>query len=253
MQKSLDEAVYYKLLNNCIYGKSIENVKLTNYKTVYRRCVNKQNFLSQKIFDKNVVAVHCSKTVLTLNKPIYVGFCILELGKLLMYQFHYNYVLKTFDNVKLLFTDTDSLVYEIKGGNVYDQCFKDKQLFDFSGYSKDSVYYDDDSNKKVLGKMKDELGGVNIDELVGLKSKMYSLINFDGKEVNKAKEYVDVLFNKKVVRHKMKRIQSNLHQVGSYDLNKISLSCFDDKIHVLGDGINTLAYFYKDTDINREY
>ena len=108
---------------------------------------------------------------MTLNKPSYVGFCILELSKLLMYQFHYNYVLKTFDNARLLFTDTDSLVYEIKGGNVYDQCFKDKQLFDFSGYSKDSVYYDD-SNKKVLGKMKDELRGVKIDEFVGLKSKM---------------------------------------------------------------------------------
>ena len=86
----------------------------------------------------------------------------------------------------MLFTDTDSLVFEIKGGNVYDQCFKGKHLFDFSGYSKDSVYYDD-SNKKVLGKMKDELGGVKIDEFVGLKSNMYSLISFDGKEVNKTR------------------------------------------------------------------
>ena len=85
-----------------------------------------------------------------------------------------------------MFTDTDSLVFEIKGGNVYDQCFKGKHLFDFSGYSKDSVYYDD-SNKKVLGKMKDELGGVKIDEFVGLKSNMYSLISFDGKEVNKTR------------------------------------------------------------------
>ena len=76
-----------------------------------------------------------------------LGFFILELSKLLMYQFHYNYVLNTFDNVRLLFTDIDSLVYEIKGGNVYGQCFKDQHLFDFSGYSKDCVYYDD-SNKK---------------------------------------------------------------------------------------------------------
>ena len=114
-----------------------------------------------------------------------------------MYQFNYD--------VKLLFTDTDSLVYEIKDGNVYDQCFKDKQLFDFSGYPKDSVYYCD-LNKKVLGKMKDELKGVKIDEFVGLKSKMYSLIAKNDKEVNKAKgvnlklrhdDYVDVLFNKK--------------------------------------------------------
>ena len=84
------------------------------------------------------------------NKPIYVGFCILELSKLLMYQFHYDYVLKNFD-ARLLYTDTDSLVYEIKGGNVYDQCFKNKELFDFSGYSKDSIYFDD--TKKVLGKI----------------------------------------------------------------------------------------------------
>ena len=191
-QKSPDEfnKNLYKLLNNCIYGKSIENkrkrmnVKLINEKKVYQRCVNKPNFISQKMFDKSFVAVHCSKTVLTLSKPIYAGFCILELSKLLMYQFHYNYVIKTFDNVKLLFTDTDSLVYEIKGGNVYDQCFKDKHLFDFSGYSKDSVYYDD-PNKKVLGKMKDELGGVKIDKFVGSKSKMYSLISFHGKEVKR--------------------------------------------------------------------
>ena len=178
-----------------------------------------------------------------------------------MYQFHYNYVLKTFDNVKLLFTDTGSLVCEIKGGNVYDQCFKDKHLFDFSGYSKDSVYYGD-SNKKVLGKMKDEFNGVKIDEFVGLKSKMYSLIACNDKEVNKAKEvnlkrrhkqYVDVLFNERDVRHKMKRIQSNLHEIATYDINKISLNCFDEKRYVLDDGINTLAYFHKDIDINREY
>ena len=74
----------YKLLNNCIYGKSIENirkrinVKLINDKKAYQKCVNKLNFLSQKIFDKNFVAFHCSKAVLTLNKPIYVEFSILE-------------------------------------------------------------------------------------------------------------------------------------------------------------------------------
>ena len=79
--------------------------------------------MSQKIIDKNFVAIHCSKKVLTLNKPIYVGFCILELSQLLMYQFHYDYVLKTFNNANLLFTDTDSLVYKIRGGNLYKHCF----------------------------------------------------------------------------------------------------------------------------------
>ena len=119
---------------------------------MYQKCVNRTNLVSQKIFDKNFVAAHCKKTVLTLNRPVYVGFNILELSKLLMYQFHYGDVMKTFKDVKLLFTDTDSLLYEIKGGgNVYDQCFKDKHLFDFSGYPKDSVYYCD-LNKKYLEK-----------------------------------------------------------------------------------------------------
>ena len=229
------------------------NVKLINDKKTYIKCVNKPNFISQKIFDKNFVAIHCSNTILTLNRPIYVRFSILELSKLLMYQFHYDYVLKIFD-AKLLFTDTNSLVCETKNGNVYDQCFKDKHLFDFSGYPIDSIYYDS-LNKKVLGKMKDELNGPKIVEFVGLKSKMYSLISEDNKEVNKAKgvnkklrhnEYFDVLFGKKVIRPKMKRIQSVLHKIGTYDLNKISLSCFDDKRYVLSDGINTLAYFHKD-------
>ena len=114
----------------------------------YLNCVSKPNFLSQKIFDKNFVAAHQIKTVLTLNKPIYLGFCILELSKLLMYKFHYDYVCNNFD-ARFLFTDTDSLVYEINSDKVYEQCFKDKRLFDFSGYQKNSDYYDI-SNKNVL-------------------------------------------------------------------------------------------------------
>ena len=179
------------MLNNCAYGKSIENirkrinVKLINDKKTYQKFVNKPSFISQNIFDKKFLAVHCSKTVSSLNKPIYVGFSILELSKLLMYQFHCDCVLKTF-NAKLLFTDTDSLVYEIKDINVYDQCYKDKHLIDFSGYPKDSVYYDS-LNKQVLAKMKDKLNGSKIVEFVGLKSKVYSLISEDDKEINKAK------------------------------------------------------------------
>ena len=193
-QESTDEfnKNLFKLLINCVHGKSIENirrrinVRLINDSKEYLKCASRPNFISQKIFDKSFIAVHCVKTVLTLNKPIYVGFCILELSKLLMYQFHFDYVLKTFKSAKLLFTDTDSLVYEINGDNVYEQCFKDKDLFDFSGYPKDSVYYDI-SNKKLFGKMKDESNGTKISEFIGLKSKMYSLISVDNKEVSKAK------------------------------------------------------------------
>ena len=144
-----------------------------------------------------------------------------------MYQFYYDYILKTFDNAKLLFTDTDSLVYEIRGGDVYEQCFKDKELFDFTEYPKDSIYFND-SNKQKLGKMKDEFNGNKKDDFVGLKSKMYSLIS-NNWEMNKAKgvnlmlkrkKYFDVLINKKVLRHKMKRILSEKHSIGSYVLNK---------------------------------
>ena len=106
--------------------------------------------------------------------------------------------------------------------------------------------------------MKDELNGIKIEEFVGLKSKMYSLIAKNNKEFNKAKgvnlklrhkEYIDVLFNKKIVRHKMKRIQSNLPNFGTCNKIKISLSCFDDKRYVFDDGINTLAYFHQDIDV----
>ena len=102
--------------------------------------------------------------------------------------------------------------------------------------------------------MEDEFKGKIINEFVGLKSKMYSLISVDDEEVSKAKgvnkkmkhkEFVDVLFNKKMIRHNMKRIQSKLRGLGTYDVFKISLSCFDDKIYVLDDGVNTLAYFHK--------
>ena len=108
-----------------------------------------------------------------LNKPSYVGFTVLDLSKWLMYDFPYNFI-KTNFNAELLFTDTDSLSYEIKLENGCKEYFKWKDLFDFSNYSKDSEFFDD-TNKKVIGKMKDEYGGVIIDQFVGLKSNMYSI------------------------------------------------------------------------------
>ena len=112
-------------------------------------------------------------------------------------------------------------------------------MFDFSGYPIDSKYYDS-TNKKILGKMKDEFNGVKIVEFVGLNKA--NGIN----EKLRHGEYVDVSFIKKVVRHNMKRKQSKLHDIGTYDVFKISLSCFDDKRYVRDDGINTLSYFHKE-------
>ena len=120
------EKSFFKLIINSVYGKTMENVrkrvnvKLINNKKKYLKIVSRPSFVSQKILDKNLVAVHKIKPVLLLNKPIYVGFSILELSKMIMYDWHYNYFVKKFD-CSLLFTDTDSLVYEIKGNDsVYD-------------------------------------------------------------------------------------------------------------------------------------
>ena len=123
-----------------------------------------------------MVAIRKNKVTLTLNKPAYVWMCILDLSKVLMYEFHYDYIKNKYDNnSKLLFTDADSLLYEIKIRDVYEDFSKDKEMFDFSSYSAKSKYYDD-SNKLVDGKIKDESGGVTIKEFVGLlKSKDVSL------------------------------------------------------------------------------
>jgi hypothetical protein len=116
------------------------------------------------------------KQRLYLNRPIYVGFSILDLSKTLMYDFHYNYMKTKYGpNVQLLFTDTDSLCYSIYTEDVYQDMMKHQHLFDTSEYDPDHPLYSTE-NKKVLGKMKDETHGIPIQEFVGLKSKMYSMI-----------------------------------------------------------------------------
>ena len=151
----------------------------------------------------------------------------------------------------MLFTDTDSLTYE----NVYEEFFKSKGFLVFSNYAKDSKFFNE-TNKNLIGKMKDGFGGVIVEAFVGLKSKMCSMKKIGGKECNTAKgvsiaiefhKFKNVLFGKKIIRHKMKRIQSKKHKLGTYKIDKISLSCFDDKRYVLDDGIRTLAYFHKDS------
>ena len=104
--------------------------------------------------------------------------------------------------------------------------------------------------------MKDVYGGVGIDEFIGLKSKTYSVKKIVGGESSTAKRvniatefnaFKDVLFNKKVIKHKMKRIQAKKDKIGTYESDRIFLSCFDDKTYVLDDGIHTLAYFHTDS------
>ena len=137
----------FKLQNNSAYGKKMENLRkrinarFVNNAKDYKKYVSKPSPVSQKIFSENFVAIHEFKPVLTLNKPIYVGFSILYLSKLLMYKFHYNYIKTKYKNcAKLLFTDTDSLVYEIKTNDVYEDLYGDKNSFDFSDYPKDQSF-----------------------------------------------------------------------------------------------------------------
>ena len=135
---------------------------------------------------EDYAALHEIKPVLILNKRIYVGLTVVDMSKWKMYDFHYNFSKKDFD-AELLFTDTDSLAYKIKSKNVYEKFFKWKDLFDFSNYLKDSRFFDE-TNKKVSGKMKDEFRGVIIDELVELKSKMYSIKKMMVKNIIQQKE-----------------------------------------------------------------
>ena len=125
------------------------------------------------MFDNDLVTIRKSKVTLTLNKPSYLRMSILDLSKVLMYESHYDCIKKEHDNnSRLLFTDADSLMYEIKTEDAHEDFSNDKETFDFSNHSTKSKYYDN-SNKFVVGKMKDETFGVAIKKFVGLKPKMF--------------------------------------------------------------------------------
>ena len=252
----------FKLMNNSVFGKTMENirkrvdVRLVTSKEKLLKLASKPTYVSSKIFNENLVAVHKIKETLTMNRPAYVGACILDMSKTLIYDFHYNYIKHKYDNkAKLLFTDTDSLTYEIETNDAYADFWKNKDKFDNSDYNKESPFYNAD-NKKVIGKFKDESAGIPITEFVGLRSKMYSYVKDNEQTARTAKgikkqvikknlthdNYKEVLFNNEQMQHTMKTIRSKNHQLGSFELNKISLSCFDDKRFIHENGITSYAY-----------
>ena len=156
----------------------------------------------------------------------------------------------------MLLTHTDNLTYEVKSKDVYKEFLSTSTCLILVTIPK--FFYP--TNKKVIGKMKDESEGKIIGEFVGLKSKMHSMKNIDGKESNVAKvvniatevnEFKDTLFNKKTIRYKMRRIQGKKHKMGTYKINKISPSVFDGKRFILIDSIHTLVYFHKDLKHHR--
>ena len=190
------EKDFFKLMNNSVFGKTMENirnrvnVKLVNAGDKFKKLVAKPNFLSRKIFNENLVSVHMKKTSLTMNKPVYLGMSILDLSKTVMYDFHYKYIKPKYGSkAKLLFTDTDSLLYEIETEDFYKDISGDvKDRFDTSNYPENHPSgIPTGINNKVVGMFKDEEAGDNIGEFVGLRAKLYSYKMEEGKENKRCK------------------------------------------------------------------
>ena len=258
------EKDFFKLMNNAVFGKTMENIrnrvdiKLVNNKKQAEKLSAKPNFKHCNIFSEDLVAIHMKKTKLDFDKPVYLGMCILDLSKTLMYDFHYNYIKKKYgDKAKLLLTDTDSLMYEIQTEDFYKDIKEDvKDRFDTSGYPPNHPSgIPSGFNKKVLGMFKDEVNGDIIDEFVGLRAKLYSYKIFYGEESKKCKgvkksvvkmsitheDYKKCLTNQKPQLRKMNVIRSYKHDIFTEEVNKVALSANDDKRYILEDGINTLA------------
>ena len=155
-------------MNNSVFGKTMENIrnrvdiKLVNDAKKARKLISKPTYERATIFSKELVAIHMKKTKIVFNKPVYIGVCVLDLSKTLMYDFHYNYIVPKYGNrQKLLFTDTDSLAYEMKTEDFFKDINDDVlKKFDTSGYSKDHPSdIKTGCNKKIVGMMKDECSG----------------------------------------------------------------------------------------------
>ena len=262
------EKDFFKLMNNSVFGKTMENIRnrvdirLVTRESQAKRLTCKPNYQHHTIFCENLTAVHMKKVSLKFNKPVYLGMSILDLSKTLMYDFHYNYIKPKYgDNAKLLFTDTDSLAYEIETEDFYRDISSDvKEKFDTSNYPKDHPSgILTGVNKKVIGMFKDEASGKQIAEFVGLRAKLYSYRVEESYEEKKCKgvkkavikktitfnDYKDCLFDNKPAMRKMNVIRSHLHTIFTETVNKIALSPFDDKRIIRKDNIHTFAYGYK--------
>ena len=261
------EKDFFKLMNNSVFGKTMENiqkhvdVRLITTKKEALKLSRKPNYERNTIFDEKLIAVHMKRTKLFYNKPVYLGMCILDLSKTLMFQHHYDYIKPMYeDKAKLLMTDTDSLIYEIETEDFYQDIAADvERMFDTSEFDKDHPAIKDfgfkvGKNKKVIGMFKDETGGKQIEEFVGLRPKLYSY-KLHEKEHKKCKgvkksvvvktitheDYKNCLISKKEQLRTMNVIRSHLHDIYTEQINKVALSADDDKRIILADGMHTLA------------
>ena len=234
--------------------------------------ISQPTFRTIRVFNDELTAIERYKASVCLNKPIYVGFCVLELSKYVMYDFYYNKLTHMFPNMKLLFTDTDSLMVEVRGEeDVYGIMNEHGECFDFSNYPYDHKYFAI-GNMKIPGKFKDEAASAPINEYVGLWSKCYSIQQLgkikdnvlknpdklhEKKALKSIKRYVkdklithddykECLFSGKTKRTEMNTLRSRNHVVETVNQRKIALAFFDDKRYMLDDGITSLPFGYKD-------
>ena len=232
----------FKLMNNSVFGKTMENIrkhrdiKLVTTDKKRSKLVSEPNYHTINLISEDLSIIEMKKTKVKMNKPIGLGLSILEISKTLMYEFWYDYMKPEYnDNVKLCYMDTDSFIINIKTNEFYEDIASDfENRFDTLPTGK---------NKKVIGLMKDELGGKIITEFVTLRPKTYSFLTDDGKEDKQAKgtkkcvitkmikfnDYKKCLLNDELILKSQQRFISKKHDVYTENINKIALSNNDDK------------------------
>ena len=240
------------------------NIKLVTTEEKYLHTVMKPNFKSRVLFGENLMGCEMGKIKVVLNKLVYLGQAILDLSKIIMYEFHYDYMVPKYslEKLKLCYMDTDSLVYDIKTEDFYEDIANDAEAtFDTSGYSKtDFRLLPIGSNKKVIGLMKDELGGKIMIEFVALRPKLYSYKKLDGSEDKKCKgikkcivkktltfeDYKTCLFSDSTEYRSQLIFRSSKHEVHTIEVNKVAFNRDDDKRISRKDGISPFVRGHKD-------
>ena len=252
----------FKLMNNSVFGKTMENIrkhrdiKLVTTDKKRSKLVSEPNYHTINLISEDLSIIEMKKAKVKMNKPIYLGLSILEINKILMYEFWYDYMKPKYnDNVKLCDMDTDSFIMNIKTNDFYEDIAHDVgNRFDTSNYEVNRAL-PTGKNKKVIGLMKDELGGKIITEFV----KTYSFLTDDGKEDKKAKgtkkcvikkmikfnDYKKCLLNDEVILKSQQRFISKKHDVYTENINKIALNKNDDKRIVSSNKITSYPYGYK--------
>ena len=270
------EKDFFKLMNNSVFGKTMENIrKHSNIKLVtteekYLRTVMKPNFKSGVQFGENLMGFEMGKVKVVMKRLIYLGQVIVDLSKIVMYELHYDYTKAKYDGensclqgalrLKLCYMDTDSLVYEIKTEDFYADIVDDiLARFYTSGYCPNWPL-PIGLNKKIIGLMKDELGGAIMTEFVALRPELYSYKKLDGSEDKKCKgikkcvvkktltfeDYKTCLFNDSTEYRSQLMFRSSKHEVHTIKVNKVALNRDDDKRISKRDGISTFARGHKD-------